>query len=413
MPQIINEKSFAANLGARTGKAAGEALSESVGGIARARINQLLEKELGREGKANEKKALTGILGGDEKLADQFLGIPQSNRYKMLDQFFQSGGLHGAQPGQQQQQAPISGLQPSQVGQQGQPQLGDQLKSALAQTQQQRPTQQPSLTPPGFAQPAQQQFPSAVPQLPTESPLSQGQQKGIQSANQAMQRRPSIGEVLSRPRGKGAQSEKAAAKKLDPAQQEFLKTTEEDATNASKLRPVLKEVIDHVEKNGDKIEWGLLSEYWPTSRLNDSTKKLRNLIADTVVKKTLIESSGQGSNLQRQNIAAAKFNLQQGKDVFLDTAERLLSEINDSSLTSEAAEELRLANGGDYPKDLGNEARKLVTREKGYFNGLSGIEKIQYLFENPNKMGYYSEIEDENGTIILRRDRSGQWKEVA
>ena len=200
MPQIINEKSFASNLGARTGKAAGEALSEGIGGIARARINQLLEKELGREGRSNEKKALTGILGGDEKLAEQFLGVPQENRYKMLDQFFQSGGLRGAQPGQQRQ-APISGLQPSQMGQQ-QPQLGDQLKSALTQPQGQAPVQQHQPIGIPSAQPTQEkQFPVVAPQLPTGSPLSQTQKPGIQAANQAMQRPLSIGEVLSQPRG--------------------------------------------------------------------------------------------------------------------------------------------------------------------------------------------------------------------
>jgi hypothetical protein len=401
----------------RLGTASGQILGGIVEGYAAHKYDQMLQARQRQLEDQRFKDLKTFMPGASDQQIRALVGLGEKIQHGALQ-----GGF-GAQPTQEPalaQPLPGQGAQIPSMLMQQQPQQPQQQFNPLAALQQLTPQaqQQVSTAPKYFQEELLRRLGQEdkekrgqMGQVPEEQRLMPQQvpQPQRPMINQPIAAQPpiSLGQAL---RG-DKESKKAAQQKLDPAQAQFLQTAEVDAGNVKKLRPVLKEILDYAEKNKKKIKWNIYSDYAPTQGLNKETAKMRNLMADFLVKKSAIEQKGQGSNLQRKQIEAAKLFFQQGYDVFTDTAQRFLEELDDSSLLTEAAENIRKANNGEYPADIGTQARNLVEQEKSQFNNLPDEDKYQYLIQNPTKFGYINEITDENGDVIAYRTPNGSWKE--
>ena len=273
-----------------------------------------------------------------------------------------------------------------------------------------------------MAQQQGQQGPAgALQQLgqPQQQQPGMAQALGMQQA-QAPQRPKGIGEALkiakAKDSGKDFELEELKKEKLRKDIKgnlsEDAKLFVQDTENKAKLaRPLLKElniIEDYIDENEKEISTDILSANAPDSFLNRPTKELRRKMSAFLNKLIQIESSGRGSDLLRKVIQEGKLNLQQGPEVWREALNELRDEQQDNLRLSELKDEIRHAYG-KTPEDISGIARDQLAVESTEFKSLPDEEKIVYLFNNPNKMKWITELNDESGKVIARRTKNG-WK---
>lgn len=207
------------------------------------------------------------------------------------------------------------------------------------------------------------------------------------------------------------ESMKKGTGKISPDAQDFLVKTESKARTARPLLHDLNEIDEYIDKHEKDIQTSLFAAHAPTSMLNEPTRKMKQKMSKILTEMIQADAQGRGSDLMRRIISEGKLELQQGPTVWREVINELREEQEDNLQLDEIKNDIRRTLG-NVPDDIGELARSQLAQEKTEFNTLPDSEKINYLFSNPGKMKWITEITDENGKVIARRSKDG-WRKVA